>query len=234
MLQNELERIINEQFSFVKVLSRKEGSSAVVLRHRTLDRKVVKIDTVRNYEIYETLNRIKHENLPSIIGIIRKPEGFSVIEEYVDGISVAQVLESGLYNEKGVRSVCKSVALALDVLHSCNIIHRDVKPENIMIDSTGTVKLIDFDAARIYKHYQPTDTSFVGTAGFAAPEQYGVNQSDARTDIFAMGVLMNVMLTGEHPVTKAYKGKMSKIIRKCINVNPEERYASAMELYKKL
>lgn len=234
MLQNELEKIISEQFSFVKVLSRKEGSSAVVLRHRNLDRKVVKIDTVRNYEIYEALSRISHENLPSIIGIIRKAEGFSVIEEYVDGISVAQVLEGGLYNEKGVRAVCKSVLLALDVLHGFNIIHRDIKPENIMIDSTGTVKLIDFDAARIYKHYRPTDTIFVGTAGFAAPEQYGVNQSDARTDIFAMGVLMNVMLTGEHPVTKAYKGKLGKIIRKCINVDPEERYSSAMELYKKL
>lgn len=231
---NELERIVDEQFSFVKALSKKENSCAVVLRHNCLDKKVVRINTTKNLEIYEMLSQINHENLPSVLGIIKREDGFSVIEEYIDGISVAQVLENGLYNEKGARAVCKAVALALDVLHRFNIIHRDIKPENIMIDAYGTVKLIDFDAARIYKHYQPTDTSFVGTAGFAAPEQYGVNQSDARTDIFAMGVLMNVMLTGEHPTTKIYKGKSGKIIRKCINVDPEKRYVSAMELYRKL
>lgn len=234
VLQSEFETVLANQFSFVKSLSNKNGNNIIVLRHNILEKKVVRIDTQKNLEIYEILKAIRHENLPEIIGIIKKENSFSVIEEHIDGITVGQVLESGLYNEKGVRCVCKSVCLALDVLHRYNIIHRDIKPENIMVDSTGKVKLLDFDAARIYKNYQPVDTSFVGTAGFAAPEQYGVTQSDARTDIFAMGVLMNVMLTGEHPSTKMYKGRLTKIIEKCINVNPEQRYSSAMELYKKL
>ena len=195
---------------------------------------MVFINTERNREIYEILKTVRHENIPEIIGTVEKENSFLVIEEYVDGMTVSQVLQSGLYNEKGVRSVCKSVCLALDVLHGYNIIHRDIKPENIIIDCTGKVKLIDFDAARIYKKYQPVDTDFVGTTGFAAPEQYGVGQSDSRTDIFAMGVLMNVMLTGEHPSIKMYKGRLAKVIKKCISVNPDDRYSSVMELHKKL
>ena len=103
-----------------------------------------------------------------------------------------------------------------------------------MIDSIGNVKLIDFDAARIFKSYQQQDTSFIGTAGFAAPEQYGINQTDPRSDIFALGILLNVMLTGEHPSRKLYKGRLTKVIEKCINIDPNKRYANIKDLYKKL
>lgn len=233
-MSEDFEKIFNEQFSFVKLIKQKENSRIVVMRHNLLDKKVVRIDTDKNYQIYNTLKQITHPNLPEIIGIFHNSNGFSVIEEYIDGLTVSEVIEGGLYHKSGAIAVCKAVCSALDTLHQNNIIHRDVKPENVMIDKKGNVKLIDFDAARIHKNYQPQDTTIMGTTGFAAPEQFGMNQSDARTDIYAVGVLLNVMLTGEHPSKTIYPGRIGKIISKCCSINPNERYSSAASLFNAL
>lgn len=77
-------------------------------------------------------------------------------------------------------------------------VHRDIKPENIILRGSQAV-LIDFDAARLHKPEHEADTQILGTTGFAAPEQYGLSQSDIRTDIYSLGVLINVMLTGNTP-----------------------------------
>lgn len=226
--------ILTEQFSFVKALTQKENKELVVLRHRDTKSRVVKLTFSGEYSVYRILQTISHPNLPVIFSVSQDKSVCMVIEEYIDGITVADVLQGGLYNEKGARAVASGVCCALDALHHNNIIHRDIKPENVMIDKSGTVKLIDFDAARLFKAYQPRDTSFIGTVGFAAPEQYGINQSDPRTDIFALGVLLNVMLTGEHPSKRMYRGKLSKVIETCINVDPDKRFTTAAELFNKL
>ena len=70
--------------------------------------------------------------------------------------------------------------------------------------------------------------------GYASPEQLGVAQSDARTDIYAVGVLLNVMITGKHPSEELARGRMGKIVRKCTSVNPDDRYESAKKLVEAL
>lgn len=226
--------IVAEQFSFVKALVNKNDKKIIVVRHNISGEKYIRIDTAQNADIYNVLKRISCPNLPVIYGVFSSPGGFSVIEEYIDGLTAAQTLSEGLYDEAGVKSVVKDICNALNVLHSSGIIYRDIKPENIMIEKNGTAKLVDFDAARFFKSYKSQDTQFIGTSGFAAPEQYGINQSDERTDIFAVGILMNVMLTGEHPSKKMYKGKLTKIIEKCIEIDPDKRYSSVAQLYSKL
>ena len=89
--------------------------------------------------------------------------------------------------------------------------------------------MIDFNAARKISDASK-DTVIMGTVGYASPEQLGVSQSDARTDIYAVGVLLNVMITGKHPSEKLAKGKAGRIVRKCTSVNPDERYQSAKKL----
>ena len=74
----------------------------------------------------------------------------------------------------------------------------------------------------------------LGTTGFAAPEQYGLSQSDIRTDIYAMGILINVMLTGEHPSRKLAEGKMGRIVDRCTHVNPQRRYKNVLRLMEAL
>lgn len=233
-MQFDYDAIMTEQFEFVKALTQKDNKTAVVYRHKVLDTQIVKIVFKGDASIYNLLMGISHPNLPKIYSVKTDGNCCEVFEEYINGTTVADILKSGTYTESGVRSIIKSVCSALNTLHSLNIIHRDIKPENIMLDSYGNVKLIDFDAARIFKNYQPQDTSFIGTTGFAAPEQYGINQTDCRSDIFALGILINVMLTGEHPSKKLYTGKLEKVIETCINLDPNKRYSNVRELASKL
>lgn len=233
-MQNDFNSIMAEQFEFVKALTQRNGKSAVVLRHKSLGTQIVKLSFCGDASVYNILKDISHPNLPRIYSVSSNGKASEIIEEYINGTTVADILQSGLYTESGVCAVIKDVCSALDTLHSLNIIHRDIKPENVMTDSNGNVKLIDFDAARIHKNYQPQDTAFIGTAGFAAPEQYGINQTDCRSDIFAVGILINVMLTGEHPSKKLCNGRLKKVVETCINVDPNKRYQNVRELVLKL
>ena len=187
-----------------------------------------------NSDVYEILQSIRSKYIPIVYQTARKDDKYIVLEEYIDGMTVADILCGGLYEEKGMAKIINQVLSALDVLHSNNIIHRDIKPENIMIDNRGAVKLIDYNVAKIYKIYEEIDTVNLGTNGYAAPEQYGISQSDNRTDIYAIGVLMNVMLTREHPSKTIYKGAYSKVIKKCIQVNRKDRYQNVNDIKKQL
>lgn len=84
------------------------------------------------------------------------------------------------------------------------------------------------------KESQRADTTVLGTTGFAPPEQFGLSQTDCRADIYAMGVLLNVMLTGEHPSTRLAGGRYGHIVRRCTMTNPKNRYASALRLLEAL
>ena len=102
-----------------------------------------------------------------------------------------------------------------------------------MITSDGTVKLIDLNASRTPRGCGK-DTVMLGTIGYASPEQLGICESDERSDIYAIGVLLNVMLTGEHPSKRLAKGKAGRIVQKCTGINPNSRFSSANELIKAL
>ena len=108
---------------------------------------------------------------------------------------------------------------------------------NVMISNDEVVKLIDFDAARENVVGEVEDTYLMGTKEFAAPEQYGFGQSDARTDIYALGIMLNVMLTGEVPKNRIYGNDsktLTKIIKKCIMLEPDKRYKNVNELKRNL
>lgn len=141
-----------------------------------------------------------------------------LITEYADGQDLSQTK----IPEKMVYKIALELCDALISLHAVNIIHRDIKPSNIILCNDGHIKLIDFDAARIRNSVTNKDTRFVGTDGFAPPEQYGFTQTDARSDIYAFGVTIKLLL-GEDFNRTPYK----LVIEKCIRFNPDQRYSSA-------
>ena len=83
-----------------------------------------------------------------------------------------------------------------------------------------------YDAARVMDGKEK-DTRALGTPGYAAPEQYGVSASENTTDIFAMGILLNILVNGNHPAKKMCRGWAGHIVRKCTQMNPKKRYQSA-------
>ena len=216
-------------YSLVSVLSDKNDCKVLKLKNKEHNKYIVARSFPKSISAYEELYSINCANLPLIYDVITLDDGQIVLEEFIEGVTIAEVMESGKYHYMGTRKVLRSVCNALTVLHERGIVHRDIKPENVMIAKDGRVVLIDFNAARKIS-FASKDTVIMGTVGYASPEQLGVAQSDARTDIYALGVLLNVMITGKHPSEKMAKGKAGRIVRKCTNVNPDERYQSAEKL----
>ncbi|MCL2628316.1 MAG: serine/threonine protein kinase [Oscillospiraceae bacterium] len=229
-----LNKTISEQYKLVRVLRSSGKSDIQVLRHKTLDRDIIKRVYEGDGEVYRILQGISHPNIPHIYEVITDGATTIVLEEYINGITISDELQDNVYTENATRTIARELCSALAALHSLGVIHRDIKPENVMINSEGIVKLIDFDTARLFKAYKSGDTSVIGTTGFAAPEQFGISQTDERADIFSIGILMNVMTTGEHPSKNLYKGKLSGIIEKCTQIDPNKRYFNALSLAKEL
>ena len=129
--------------------------------------------------------------------------------------------------EKFAANILLQVCDALIELHKADIIHRDLTPSNIMLTADNKVKLIDFGIARIFKPDSSTDTEFLGTRGYAAPEQFGVfdlGQTDARTDIFVLGSTVKRLLG------KNYDGQLADVLNRCTDLNPASRYQSVSDL----
>lgn len=216
-------------FDLVAVLSEKNGCKVLRLRGNSTGKDLILRSLPAQADSYELLCSIRCENLPETYDVFQAEDGQIVLEEYIDGITVAQAMESGRYRYRGARKVLQGLCAALQVLHSRGIIHRDIKPENVMIDTNGRVVLIDLNAS--HKESDANrDTVIMGTVGYVAPEQLGLSQSDARTDVYAAGVLLNVMLTGSHPTRAFARGKAGRIVRKCTALNPDDRYQSAEKL----
>lgn len=182
--------------------------------------------------VYDKLKMLVHKNIARVYETAWNEEGGVVIEEFINGITLDKYLETeGVLKESEVRDIVIALCNALFKIHNSGMIHRDIKPENIMISNDGVVKLIDFGIARVIKDQQSRDTTILGTVGYAAPEQFGYTQTDARSDIYAVGVLMNKLLTGKLPTQGIYSvPPMSDIIRRCIEIDARNRFQTIQEL----
>lgn len=220
-------------YSLVGLLSQKNGCEVLRLRNKKTGNDLVLRSFPHPVVAYDKLQNIRSATLPEIYDVLEMDNGQIVLEEYIDGLTVAQVMELDKYRSSGARKVLFGVCDALTTLHKRGIIHRDVKPENVIIEKSGRVVLIDLNASRM-ESGASKDTVIMGTVGYASPEQLGLSQTDARTDIYAAGVLYNVMLTGQHPSVSIASGKAGRIVRKCTAVNPDERYQTAAELWSAL
>ena len=190
------------------------------------------------------LTALHHPNLPHIVDFFAPDQdGHAyLVMELVDGVTLMERMKQKGISFQDVVSIAIQLCDALHYLHRQDppIIYRDLKPSNVMICADGSFKLIDFGIARQLKADSLADTVKLGTIGFAAPEQYEGLQSDARTDLYAVGALLAYMLTdgkwnGNVPLREELmrvdtsKG-FHHIINKLLSIKPDDRYASALEL----
>ncbi|MCL1987061.1 MAG: serine/threonine protein kinase [Firmicutes bacterium] len=224
---------------------------ALVLQHKITQHLVVKkIISTKNLNLYSQLIHLRHKNLVQILGVetLENDEqipSFYTYEEFVQGKTLEETIANKPILQETAVNWILQICTAVDVLHSQNppIIHRDIKPSNIII-SDGTVKLLDFNAAKDVKPNQLRDTTLMGTPGYAAPEQYGYSASDPRTDIYAIGVIFAEMLTGFREISQFDKldkldkkgnfNHYKKIIQNCTQLDPKRRYKSIKELERQI
>ena len=216
--------------------------------------KEVRKDGIKNFElvkqglIVETnmLKKLSHPNLPSIIDVIDQDGTFLIVMDYIQGNPLDKTLEEeGAQPQELVIEWAKQICDVLEYLHTRTppIIYRDMKPANLMLKPDGTITLIDFGTAREFKHQNHADTTCLGTQGYAAPEQFGgIGQTDARTDIYCLGTTLYHLVTGHNPSEPPYEmypigywnsslsEGLEKIIEKCTQRNPDDRYQSCAEL----
>lgn len=180
---------------------------------------VKKYISAENAELYLRLKEVRQKNLVQILQVAKKSQKALVIMEYIGGQTLEEYQKEHLnFSEEETADYIQQLLEGLGEIHKQNIVHRDINPKNILISIDGVIKIIDFDIGRLYKAKQNYDTDILGTVGYAAPEQFGFMQSDRRTDIYAVGVLLNWMLTGKLPqeenILKTNMGRLFRPVSK--------------------
>lgn len=224
---------IETDYETVKTIKHSERGSVSLLQNKQNGTRFIFRHYRGNGDVYRKLVGISCPNLPQIMETAERDGMMAVLEEYIQGDSLAYLLEGALFSHAEARKITMQLCNALWVLHQLGAVHRDIKPENVIIRGSEAI-LIDFDASRIFKSDTNQDTQILGTTGYAAPEQYGIAQTDERADIYSLGVLLNIMLTGKHPSKELASGRLGRIVQKCTMVNPEKRYKSVLYLMEAL
>jgi hypothetical protein len=173
------------------------------------------------------LKRLDHPAFPRIVDIFRTENSIIIVMDFIEGVTLDRILaERGPQSEKRVIGWALQICGMLDYLHHLSppVIYRDLKPANLILKKNGQINIIDFNAARIWKPEADRDTEPLGTRGYAPPEQYGISQTDARSDLYALGKTIK-RLSGD----RASPG-LSEIIRRSTTEAPEDRYRSAAEM----
>jgi serine/threonine protein kinase/ABC-type branched-subunit amino acid transport system substrate-binding protein len=201
----------------------------------------------------DLLAQLKHPNLPNVSNRFDEGEKAYLVMEFIEGKTLDEVQEeqNGPIDERQVLGWALQLCAVLDYLHgqSQPIIFRDMKPSNVMLTSKGEIKLIDFGIARIFKAAADKDTVLLGSQGYAPLEQYGHGQSDARSDIYALGATLYDLLTNKRPIeatarqmrpstfsppcqlNPAISPAVESIILKAMAQKPQNRYQTAAEMY---
>jgi len=203
--------------------------------------------------------KIRHKNVCHMYDLNKQKENYYITMEYVSGGDLKRFIRrSGQLNVGKAISLAKQICQGLEEAHSLGIVHRDLKPNNIMIDDSGNVRIMDFGIARTLKAKSITGAGvMIGTPEYMSPEQVEGKDVDQRSDIYSLGVILFEMLTGrlpfegDTPFSIGVKHKsepprnpkelnpqlpddLSHLILKCLEKDKETRYQSAKEVYTEL
>lgn len=219
-------------YKYIEQLTDKENGPLMVRNNKTQKFWVQKEYPGFLVDSLETLKKIEHKNLPKIEEIIVSGDKVFLYEEYIHGKTLSEIIyASDSMTGEEILRLAQNILAALAALHKEGLIHRDIKPSNIMLTNDQTVKLIDFDAVRRISGDKENDTIQLGTVGFAAPEQFGFAESDARSDIYSLGVVMNICSTRDYPKNRLTEDPLiQSIVIQATKMDPKDRYQQVSEM----
>ena len=258
-------RLLDNRYEILEVIG--TGGMAVVYKARChrLNRlvaiKILKDEYSRDEEVRrrfhaegEAVAMLSHPNIVQVYDVSSSDNADYIVMELIDGITLKQYMEKkGVLNWKETLHFSMQIAKALEHAHSRGIIHRDIKPHNVMVLKNGSVKVTDFGIARVMSKSNTLTKEALGSVHYISPEQAKGGWVDNRSDLYSLGVVMYEMMTGrppydgESPVAVAIQhinggapmpstlnpnipGGLEQIIMKAMALDPKDRYASATEL----
>ncbi len=219
------------ELSFYDDINHIAGHENIILVKNIETQKIYIKKTLAVYDadIYRYLMEHPITYMPKIYGVYEGDNYLTVIEDYIEGKTLLDILEGGVIEPSKAVHIARRISCILKDLHCLEkpIVHRDVKPSNVIITDDGEIYLIDINVAKHYREDANEDTKLMGTMYYAAPEQfeYGFSASSAKSDIYSVGMLLNVMITGKFPKEQKAGGSVWNIIEKCIELNPDDRYS---------
>lgn len=269
-MSNVIGRLLGNRYEILEKMG--TGGMAVVYRARcTLLNRIVAVkvlrdeytsdaDFVRRFrQEAQAVASLSHPNIVSVYDVGAEDGIHYIVMEYVSGQNLKELIrEQAPFSPARAADIASQIATALEHAHENNIVHRDIKPHNILITRNGTVKVTDFGIARAVSAATVTRTgTIIGSVHYFSPEQARGEPTGIKSDIYSLGVVLYEMLTGrvpfegESPIGVALKhiqsepapvaavnpsvpGIMSRIVQKAMAKNPEFRYETAGELNRDL
>ena len=264
-MENYIGRLLDGRYEILEIIG--TGGMAVVYKARChrLNRlvaiKILKDEFARDEEFRrrfraegEAVAMLSHPNIVQVYDVSSSETADYIVMELIDGISLKQYMEKrGSLNWKETLHFAMQIATGLEHAHSRSIVHRDIKPHNVMVLKNGSVKVMDFGIARVMTKSNTLTKEALGSVHYISPEQAKGSFTDNRSDIYSLGVVMYEMMTGRPP----YDGEsavavaiqhinggavlpsvlnpnipkaLEQIIRKAMALELKDRYSSASEL----
>jgi len=197
----------------------------------------------------DTILNLSHPLIAPVITIGETSNFVYIIKPYIEGITLKTHIDTyGTMTETIVKIIAQQLVAIFHYLNSkpIPIVYRDLKPENIIIYGNFNICLIDIESIRLVSPVNNTDTFYIGTSGYASPEQFGFCQTDVRSDIYTIGATLFYLLTGQSPSLRSieqsnidslhkvnYLGRnntLLKVINRCMEFNPADRYQTVHQL----
>lgn len=183
------------------------------------------------------LSKLNHKGIPKVFAAYEQGERKYLVREYVEGRSLYEIIN--MVGSLGAKDIFRITLKLIDILSYLHaqippVIHRDIKPQNVIVGRDGEIYLIDFGIARTHKESREQDTAVVLTLDYASPEQYGFEQTTPLSDIYSLGVLILFMATGGTARTdleaQIVNNRLRNLIEQCIAFNPKTRIQSVEEI----
>ena len=228
-----------ERFELLECLAQTEQGETLLARDLTTgDKAIIKCyprESDADAQEALVLSRLSAPGLPRLLAQYTSPTLHCVARTYAQGRPLSDPGLREPLSREDILSIGMQLCQLLTSLHQQDppIIHRDVKPQNVILGDDGAVSLIDFGISRAYKPSAQSDTVFFGTQRFASPEQYGFRQTDCRSDIYSLGGVMLFLCTGDvqpERIREQIDDKhLADVIARCMAFAPEDRYPTAEE-----